>query len=227
MTLSISYGTNDWRPESNAPRVEIDPAVKDPLRLNDGPYEFTDLPEKAGSGSAAERMAILRDHIAGFCDAFAKRPRQFVALYFKFIDAVIAADRAEITARLKPFGGLFAADDYAFSALRPLPRAHVVVADDQRLRVDFAFWTGERLVALDVTSDDARGAAWDARRAKLDAAGIQRIEIPAAEVGKDDPAVVRAALPPEFATFWRSERMPSSPFKATTLGDVIQGTPDF
>jgi hypothetical protein len=223
----IPYGTNDWRPESNAPRVEIDPAVKDPLRLNDGPYEFTDLPEKAGSGSAAERMAILRDHTTGFCDAFAKRPKQFVALYFKFIDAVIAADRAEIAARVKPFGGLFTADDYAFSALRPLPRAHLPVADDQRLRVDFAFWTGERLVALDVIGDDARGAAWDARRAKLDAAGIQRIEIPAAEIARDDPAVVRVALPPEFAAFWHSERMPSSPFKGAALGNITAGEPEF
>ncbi len=225
--MIIPYGTNDWRPDSNAPRVEIDAAARDALRLNHGPYEFTDLPEKAGSGTAAERMAILRDHITGFCDAFAKRPRQFVALYFRFIDAVIAADRGEIEARVKPFGGLFTADDYAFSALLPLPRAHLPVTGDQRLRADFAFWTGERLVAVDIPGDDARGSAWEARRAKLDGAGIQRIEIPAAEIAKDDPAVVRAALPAEFAGFWRAEKMPSSPFKASALGDITAGEPEF
>src|SRR5258708_1410081 len=225
MSLVIPYGTAEWRPDSNAPRVEIDPDAHDPLRLNDGPYEFSELPAKAASGTAAERMAILRDHITEFCDPFAKRPRQFVALYFKFIDGVIAADRAEIEARVRPFGGLFTAPDYAFSALRPLPRAHVAVGEDQRLRVDFAFWTGDRPIAVDVVGDDARGAARDPPRQSLDAAGIQRIEIPAAEIAKGDPAVLRGALPPEFVAFWRGARMPSTPFKATVLGDITPAVP--
>lgn len=225
--MLIPYGTAEWRPDSNAPKVEVDAAAQDPLRLNDGPYEFAELPAMAGSGTVAERLAILQGHIAGFCDPFAKRPRQFVALYFKFIDGVIAADRAEIENHLRRFGGLFGVEDYAFSALRPLPRAHVPAGDDRRIRVDFAFWTGERIVAVDITGDDARGAAWDARRQSVDAAGIQRIEISAAEVAKDDQSAVRRHLPPEFAAFWRSEKMPSSPFKAMALGDIVPGTPDF
>ena len=227
MKLIIPYGTAEWRPDAKALQVAIDTEARVPLRLNDGPYDFAELPPAAGTGTVAERMAILCDHLTGFCDQWAKRPRQFVALYFRFIDGVIAADRAAIDAGLARFGGLFTADDYAFSALRPLPRAHLPVAGDQRLRVDFAFWTGERLIAVDITGDEAHGAAWEERRHRLDAGGIQRIEIPAPVIAKDDPAALGKSLPAEFATFWRGEPMPSSPFKATSLGEIELREPDF
>jgi hypothetical protein len=227
MQLIIPYGTAAWRAEANGPRVAVDPDARDPLRLNDGPYEFAELPPLAGSGTSAERMAILRDHLTEFCDQWAKRARQFVTLYFRFVHEAIARDRAEIDAHLGRFGGLFTADDYAFSALRPLPRAHLAVADGERVRVDFAFWTGARLVAVDVTGDEARGTAWEERARRLDAAGIQRIDIPAVLVAKDDTAELRLALPAEFTGFWRGEPMPSSPFKASALGDFELRDPEF
>ena len=227
MKLLIPYGTAEWRPEARGPEIAIETDAHDPLRLNDGPSDFAELPPAAGTGTVAERLAILRDHLTEFCDQWAKRPRQFVGLYFRFIDGVIAADGAAIDAHVAKFAGLFTAEDYAFSALRPLPRAHLPVAGDTRVRVDFAFWTGERLVAVDIAGDEARGSAWEERARQLEAAGIQRIEIPSAAVAKDDPDVLRAALPPEFAAFWRSEPLPSSPFKAMSLGDIVIGDPEF
>lgn len=227
MQLIVPYGTAEWREGANTPRVTIDTDARDPLRLNDGPYEFAELPPAAGTGTSAERMAILRDHLTELCDQWAKRPRQFVSLYFRFIDDVIARDRAEIEAHLRRFGGLFAADDYAFSALRPLPRAHLAMSDGAYLRTDFAFWTGARLVAVDITGADASGSAWQDRARRLDAAGIRRVEIPAAIVMKEDPVVLRTALPEEFAGFWRTEPMPSSPFKASALNDFEPREPEF
>ncbi|MBV8534463.1 MAG: hypothetical protein JO128_02650 [Alphaproteobacteria bacterium] len=227
MTLIIPYGTAEWRPDAHGPQVTIDADARDPLRLNDGPYEFAELPPAVGTGTIAERLAILRDHLTEFCDQWAKRPRQFVALYFRFIDGVIAADRAAIDAHVTKFAGLFTAGDYAFSALRPLPRAHLPVGGDARVRVDFAFWTGAQLVSVDITADEARGGAWQERARQLEAAGIQRIEIPGASIAKDDPAVLHGALPSEFAAFWRSEPLPSSPFRAASLGEIVAGEPEF
>src|SRR5215469_9425060 len=129
MQLIIPYGTAEWRPDTNGPQIAIVTDARDPLRLNDGPYEFSELPPTAGTGSVAVRLAILRDHLTEFCDQWAKRPRQFVSLYFLFIDGVIAADRAAIDAHVAKFAGLFTAEDYAFSALRPLPRAHLLGPD--------------------------------------------------------------------------------------------------
>lgn len=219
MLLTIPYGTAGRQPRG--PAVNIDTDARDPLRLNDGPYSYEDGTQAPGA-STAERLDFLRDHLTELCDMWAKRPRQFVSLYFRLIAQVMERDHVAITEKTRKLGGLFTAGDFAFSALRPLPRAHL-----EGVRVDFAFWTGATLVAVDITSDDSRGAAWEARRANLAGAGARTVEIPAATVARDDPALVEALLPHEFATFWQGERLPSSPFKASGLGDAVSGLPDF
>jgi len=217
--LTIPYGTGT--PLPGGPAVTIDTSARDPLRLNDGPYSYEDGTQRPGS-SAAERLDFLRDHLIELCDMWAKRPRQFVALYFRFIARIMERDRTAIGEKARKLGGLFTADDFAFSALRPLPRAHI-----NGTRVDFAFWTGSTLVAADVTGDDAKGAAWEARRARLAAAGAQILEIPAAIIARDDVAVLEEFLPREFGAFWQDEALPSSPFKAAGLTDAVTGAPDF
>jgi hypothetical protein len=223
--LTIKYGTAERQP--NGPSVTIDPSAGDPLRLNDGPYSFGEIPEGGIGATTPERLAFLRDHLINLCDLWAKRSRQFVDLYFRFIGAQIERDGAAIDERLRRFGGLFARQDYAFSALRPLPRAHLPVTGRAFVCVDFAFWTGRQIVALDIVGDDARGAAWDQRRRRLDAARIRCVEIATAVVAREDPGALDTLLPPEFAAFWQAESMPSSPFKASALGELRLGPPDF
>ena len=217
--LTIPYGTAT--PLPGGPAVAIDTEAGDPLRLNDGPYSYEDGTQSPGA-NAAERLDFLRDHLTGLCDMWAKRPRQFVSLYFQVIARVMERDHRVIEDKVQRLGGLFTAADFAFSALRPLPRAHL---DD--FRVDFAFWTGSALVALDITGDDSRGAARESRRARLTRAGAKVLEIPAAIVAREDPASIEGLLPREFIAFWQVETLPSSPFKATGLGDAVSGLPDF
>jgi len=217
--LAIPYGTAGHQP--GGPAVTIDTDARDPLRLNDGPYSYDDGIQGPGA-SAAERLAFLRDHLTELCDMWAKRPRQFVDLYFRFITRIMERDRARIEDKVGRLGGLFTPGDFAFSALRPLPRAHL-----QDIRVDFAFWTGSALVAIDITSDDSRSATWEKRRTALIAADVQTIEIPGSMIARDDPAILESLLPRDFAGFWQDETLPSSPFKALGLGDGLTGTPDF
>lgn len=214
-SLVIPYGTG------TPGEVSVTVANGDPLRLNDGPYSYNEGTQGPGP-TAAERLAFLRDHLTELCDLWAKRPRQFVALYFRQIDRVMERERAAIEEQTRRLGGLFTAADYAFSALRPLPRAHL-----NGVRVDFVFWTGKALIAIDITGDDARGPAWEKRRAALITANAKPLEIPAATIARDDPAALEALLPPEFANFWRGETLPSSPFKATGLADTLSSAPDF
>jgi hypothetical protein len=218
-SLLISYGTAERQPAG--PAVTIDTASGEPLRLNNAPYTYDDGIQGPGA-SAEERLAFLRDHLTDLCDLWAKRPRQFVSLYFRFIERVMQRDRAAIEAKTRRLGGLFTPADFAFSALRPLPRAHI-----EGIRVDFAFWTGTALIAVDIAGDDARGAAWEQRRAALTAARILPLELAANAIACDDPAQLDEALPREFTDFWRSERLPSSPFKASGLGAVSADAPDF
>lgn len=220
--FTLRYGTA--APQADGPAVTIDSAAGVPLRLNDGPYAFGAYLQDGLGPSTPERLAFLRDHLTDLCDLWAKRAREFVDLYFRFIRRQIEQDSAAIDQRLRRFGDLFARDDYAFSALRPLPRAHLPVGESAPVRVDFAFWTGSQIVAVDIVGDDSRGTAWDSRRLQLDAAQVVCIEIPGTHIARGDPALLADVLPPEFAAFWQAEAMPSSPFKASGLGDLRRGT---
>ncbi len=215
-SLVIPYGTGT----PGGPSVTIDTSAGEPLRLNNAPYTYDDGTQGPGP-SAEDRLAFLRDHLTDLCDLWAKRPRQFVALYFRLIERVMERDRAAIEDRTRRLGGLFTPADYAFSALWPLPRAHL-----NGVRVDFAFWTGKALVTVDIAGDEARGPAWEARRATLTAAQVQPLEIPSATVARDDPASLETLLPPVFTAFWQDEALPSSPFKASGL-DTLSAAPDF
>lgn len=217
--LTIPYGTAV--PQPAGPFVTINTGANRPLRLNNAPYSYDEGTQSPGP-TAEERLAFLRDHLTDLCDLWAKRPRQFVSLYFRLIERVMKRDRAAIEAKAQRLGGLFTPADFAFSALRPLPRAHL-----NGVRVDFAFWTGAALIAVDITGDDARGPVWETRRTTLTSAQAQPLEIPAATIARDDPAVLDTLLPPEFGIFWQSEALPSSPFRATGLDAPVSGTPDF
>ncbi len=70
--------------------------------------------------SVAERVAAYLTRLAGAWNAPAVR---FIERYFAFLDRQIATHRAELEAKLAPFDGLFAPEDFIHSAPLPLPRA--------------------------------------------------------------------------------------------------------
>jgi hypothetical protein len=219
--MNIAYGGADYSP--NLSTVTIGPSRA--LRLNNSPYVVDDLTEAARTGTAAEKLAFLRDYHETLCGEYAKRRRQFVVLYFRWIDDLVAAARPALEQRAANYGGLFAWQDYAFSALRPLPQAHLP-AGDARISTDVAFWTGERLVAVDIAGE-TRGATWAARCQRLQDTGVQIVEIPVLTLVKADPVALNDLLPAGIAAFWQSETMPSSPFKSAALGDIVSEEPEF
>jgi len=221
--LRIPYGVSEYSPGSRT----LEAAVATPLslRLNNSRYEIDELPEAARSGTVAERLAYLRDYHEELCGDYARRPRQFIALYFRLIDAVMAATRPALEEKAARFGGLFGWQDYAFSALRPLPRAHVPT-DGGFERADFAFWTGPRLVVIDLAGE-TRGPSWSERCRRLETAGASLIELPTTALVGDDPQKLQDFLPPEIAVACLQESMPSAPFKTAPLGEIVSEEPEF
>jgi hypothetical protein len=217
----VAYGSSDYAPTLAAETLK----AGQPLRFNNSRYDVDELTEKARTGTVTERLDFLRDYHETLCGTYAKRPRQFVALYFRLIDTILAADRPALEKKAAGFGGLFTWQDYAFSALRPLPQAFLPVGDSHP-KTDFAFWTGKQVVVIDIAGD-TRGPGWIERCRRLNDAGMLTIEPPISIFVKNDPAALRDLLQPEFSTFWQSEAMPSSPFKATALGDIVAGEPEF
>jgi hypothetical protein len=151
-------------------------------------------------GDHAERVAAAIDWLTGLCGDYAPQRRQFIAAYFGTVAAQLEARRAELVERLKPYDGLYAPEDFLWSALMPLPRGWVPVGD-QLLPADMVFWDGTKPIAIEIAPRTT------ARQSALEAAGVLvlRIEPGAMDVGP--------YLPDSFQHFWQDQTLPSSPFR--------------
>ena len=226
--LLIPYGVERWSPHylhadaCRVPHVVIDPARGEPLRLYDGPYDFIEAPPLQDLADPAAQLAYLRAYSERHCSLWGKFQKLFVARYFAFVSSEIEGNRPALEERAAAFDGLYSWRDWLFSALRPLPQAHLCLADGggQPVRVDFAFWTGEAVLAVDLAGSETPGAARQARRERLDAAGIQAVEIANAALAADDLA---DHLPPALLGFWERDPVPSGPFIPTMLAEADFG----
>lgn len=189
------------------------------LRLNSGGLVFGAPPPLAALPEVADQLQFLRGHFQHHCGIWSKPARLFVARYFDFIAAEIAQHRADLETELKRFGSLYIPEHWAFSALRPLPRAHLIAPENPGepppeclVRCDIAFWSAKGAVAIDLVGASTRGAAHARWRARLGAAGTRVIEIQREHLA--DSESLRACLPDDFHAFWRGEAVPTGPFRA-------------
>ena len=132
-------------------------AAREPLRFNNSRYDFGFAPDAAAG--AQDEAGVLREYLKGLCKAWDNVSVQFLEAYFRFAADAIEQHADVLAARLAPYAGLYDPKDFLFSAPKPLPRAHVhapasgaravAAAMDPAdfLRVDFAFWLGDRVVA--------------------------------------------------------------------------------
>lgn len=168
------------------PSVRLGPK---PLRLNTEPLPADAIPAEASSHVAC--LEALRTWLGAACGDYAPRSRRFIDAYLAFVALSIERNRASLEASLRRFDGLYALEDWTWSALRPLPRAWLPVGDSFS-PVDIAFWDGARLLAVDFSG---RGA------------GIPGAEPAPAGGGPE------ALFPDALRTFWGGETLPSSPFR--------------
>lgn len=161
----------------------------EPLRLNSEPVPPDSMPPDVGDHVA--RVAAAAEWLTSQCGDYAPLRRQFIARYFDWIAAQIEAHRAELVERLKPFDGLYAPEDFFWSALRPLPRGWVPLGE-RFLPADIVFWDGARPIVVQL------GERTTDREKMLQDASVQ---------------LVHDQLPPTFERFWEDQVLPSSPFR--------------
>jgi hypothetical protein len=187
-TITISYGAGT---RANALPIALRAGAK--LRLCDAAYPFAEPPDLIRLETTATRLAFLREHLQSLCDLWVKPPRQFLDAYFAWLAATLAAEPAR-SALTEAGHGLFAPEDWSFAALRPLPSAFLP-AGDEWVRAEFAFWTGDGFVAVELPGE---------RRAK------RRDELAPADLV--DATALGVKLPAAFHDFWRNIALPRSPF---------------
>jgi len=227
--LLIPYGGRRWpvdrldreRPDPDlGPLVEIDLGAHEPLRLGNFPYVFAEPPDFNAIAATQERLDFLREHLKSYWGIWDKLALAFLDAYFEFIRTAIDASREALTAQAAPHGGLFQYRDWSFAALAPIPIAHVHVPASEQASwvcVDFAFWTGDSVIVLDIVgSDDNRTRRQN--RERLRHAGHDVIEFPSDTLRRGDAQNLHDRLPPLFSNFWNGMRLPSSPFRIGSLG---------
>jgi hypothetical protein len=194
--LRIPFGLDRLPRDPTLRSVEVGTS---PLRLNTEPVPPDVMPLAAGDHAARVTAALA--WLESLCGDYAPLRRQFIAAYFRFVANVIDAHRTELVVRLQRYDGLFAPEDFLWSALRPLPRGSVPVGE-RWLAADMVFWDGTQPIAIELVARDT-----DRQRALLAApVGTLRIEPPAFDR-------LDAVLPPSFHRFWDGETLPSSPFR--------------
>lgn len=199
--ITVSYGAT-----TRANALPIALRLGAPLRLSDGPYPFAEPPDLIRRDTTAARLDFLHEHLTALCDLWTKPPRQFLAAYFAWIAAVLAAEpaRSELAAAGH---GLFTPEDWSFAALRPLPSAFLPASGDA-VQVGFAFWTGEAIIAVELPGE--RRAKRRSELARLAQVGVIVIELTPADLV--DAVALGARLPAAFQEFWRGVALPQSPF---------------
>jgi len=150
MTRTVPYGCATVPPGGGVPTIALEDGV--PLRLGGAGYAFAEPPNLGQLRDARARLAFLGEHLKSLCELWARPQRHFVDVYLDWIGTVMAAHAPTLGARVARFGGLYAAADFAFAALRPLPRAQLATGDSAApwVRTDFLFWTGGDLIAFEI-----------------------------------------------------------------------------
>jgi hypothetical protein len=180
--------------------VEVD---NDRLRLNTEPVPADAMPLAIGDHLA--RVAAATEWLVSLCGDYAPLQRQFIAAYFGFIAEHLDAHRTALAERVKPYDGLYAPEDFLWSALRPLPRGWVPTPG-KLLPADMVFWDGTQTVAIELSARETD------RQKALQAAGIAVHRIEPGALGSD-PVQLGQILPANFQHFWDGQILPSSPFR--------------
>jgi hypothetical protein len=143
--LRILYGIETLPRDADNPRLPAVTVGPAPLRINSVPLPADLAPAEPGH---AARVAALGDWLLAQCGDYAADRRRFISAYLDWIAGAIAAERAALEQKLARFDGLFAPEDFFWSAPRPLPRAWLPRAGGWE-RADVVFWDGSQALRLD------------------------------------------------------------------------------
>ncbi|MBX7185248.1 MAG: endonuclease domain-containing protein [Vicinamibacteria bacterium] len=201
--------------ESEGPLAHVDRSKKVALRLRD----FVDLvPGDFGydKEDPGEALAVIRTHLRQTCELDTDSERRFLDLYFAYCEKAVTPSEWELKYYERKNLAVPKNDPlWVFDALLPLPQAHLYLEDplsttysfvpEKMVKVDFAFWTGERLVAVEIDGSSHIGSEQHIRKDRmLQRAGVSVVHILNGELLQHGEDCVRKLLPTAITQFWQS-----------------------
>jgi len=195
---------------ADIPCVYINVAERKPLRLLDF---FSVFDRGRGSSPKGDDVMAMLDFIHQIIaqhmptETTTRHEATFLKDYFEFVK-----DYALIT---EPFG--------RYNALLPIPQMQLYVHDvldfdrwsfepNNNFRVDFGFWTGTKLIAVEIDGNEPEGYARDIRRDRLlRRAEVDVVHILNTEIDKHGVRLMMRLLPQSIAFDWTEAAVPERP----------------
>jgi hypothetical protein len=239
-TILIPYGIDTWSAEAIDVRLSGDGSVQltalfpcavinkaagKPLRLNS---EALNAAANFTAPQGATPLNLIKDRLKSFCRPWDRLSLQFLDGYFEHIANMLGVHQDAIATKLVPFVGLYKVEDWAFSAPKPLPRAHLRAPRDTGsvrwdvddfVPADFAFWPGDRMVAVLSQPEVLTPARAKERLTRLEQAGVTVVHFNAENLARDPAALFQRIIGDFGALLDSAGAVPSSPFRPPGLGD--------
>jgi hypothetical protein len=199
-------GTDDTHFQSTTPVAYIDKNRKVPYRIMDY-FDQTvgiKVPDNCES-NYINTFEFARRYFANFVDKRNSFEEKFLTLYWKFIYQEVSR-KYNLTSSESLDGFTF------LYALLPIPQAHIYVPDPLDVewprkppamyKLDFAFWTGDHLVGVEIDGWEPSGYSADVQRnRRLHAAGVEIIHMLNTEIDKLDTVLIERLFPRPVINF--------------------------
>ncbi len=203
---------------SETPCIYIDKSKKRPAVLRDFAKVFPErLPKELDPPDA---LTFMQDYLKNTCQLQTPDERRFLDLYFGFLRKrwFVPLERLAMHVRLRRLSDTAELPKplnhqaWVFDAALPLPQAHLYLDDPLRkqlddlnafssvpgdmFKVDFAFWSGSRLVAVEVDGGSHIGSESHVRKDRmLQRAGVEVVHILNRELEEFGERAISTLLP--------------------------------
>jgi hypothetical protein len=206
---------------TDVPVIFIRKSDKRPISLGDFDRHFGYLPSKLYEADDHAYLDHMRDTLKAHNPKMTPSEEQFLDLYFGILNISTAHTHKKTPQRIHDiakeinfspyeFGSTFyKSPDDVWRALVPIPELQLYVQDplsetktyqpDNNFRVDYGFWNGKKLVAVEIDGAEPAGYARDIRRDRLlRRAGVDVIHIMNLELTRYKARALIELLPQQF-----------------------------
>jgi hypothetical protein len=190
--------------ESSTQFVYINKHDQTPKTMKDFSQIFqgVNLPPNTGANTA---LSIIGKYLRENSELQTDCEKRFLDLYFEHCKNTIRQQN--------PSNPLLQWTDFVL----PIPQAHLYLSDpfadadsapDTMIKVDFLFWTGKEMVAIEIDGKDKTSADINTRDCKLRAAGVREIiRILNSDLIHSGAKAITSQLPRSITNFWDQENI--------------------
>jgi hypothetical protein len=212
----ISVSTGATYLSSETPCVYINKTNQCPVILQDFTNVFPSSEKFPEIYDSFESLEYIKNYLLKNCQIQTEYEIKFLEIYFNYFRDFVKEKIAHYKRySISPFPNCKEDIDWIFNILFPLPQAHLYVENpldnnnynyipQRMVKMDFAFWTGQKIVAVEIDGASKPSASQVPRDRMLQRAGVELIHILNEEIVTFGSKIIESLLPISITKFWQS-----------------------